>query len=168
MIGPRAFLFVLALVGTGTAGAQPPAAPGEQPPPAPAPPTDPQAPPSPPPNYSYNPAGRRDPFQSLIVSRGVAEARPGATGRRPEGVAGLSVNEIVVRGILQSQGVFLAMVQAPNGRTYTVRPGDQLLDGRIRAITPEALVIVQEVSDPLSLEKQREVRKPLRGVQERN
>ena len=44
--------------------------------------------------------------------------------------------------------------------------GDKLLDGTIRAITQQGLVIVQEVNDPLSLVKQREVRKFLRGLEE--
>ncbi|MDP1569579.1 MAG: pilus assembly protein PilP [Vicinamibacterales bacterium] len=140
------------------------AQPAAQPPAPAAPPEavpDPQGPPTPPPNYTYAPGGRRDPFASL-VNRGI-DARVGTAGRRPDGVPGLAVNEIIVRGILQTPGGYVAMVQAPDGRTYTVRPGDQLLDGRVRTITAEALIIMQEVNDPLSLEKQREVRKPLRG-----
>ena len=41
-----------------------------------------------------------------------------------------------------------------------VRP--RLLDGVIRSVTPQGIVIMQEVNDPLSLVKQREVRKGLR------
>ena len=37
------------------------------------------------------------------------------------------------------------------------------MDGTIRAITNQAVVLMQEVNDPLSLEKQREVRKSLRA-----
>ncbi len=134
--------------------AQPPAAGQPQAPP------NPDAPPTPPPNFTYSAEGRRDPFVSL-VNRGVTDAR--TAGQRPDGVPGLGVHEMVVRGILKTPEGFIAMVQAPNGRTYTVRPGDQLFDGRVRTITADALIIVQEVNDPLSLEKQREVRKPLRG-----
>lgn len=123
-------------------------------------PPSPEAPPTPPPNFTYSSEGRRDPFVSL-VNRGVTDAR--TAGQRPDGVPGLAVHEMVVRGILKTPDGFIAMVQAPNGRSYTVRPGDQLFDGRVRTITAEALIIMQEVNDPLSLEKQREVRKPLRG-----
>jgi len=163
MTHPLPILFVL-LVAAAPLPAQAQAQPAAQPPAPAAPPEaapDPQAPPTPPPNYTYAPEGRRDPFASL-VNRGI-DARSGAPGRRPDGVPGLAVNEIVVRGILQTPAGYIAMVQAPDGRTYTVRPGDQLLDGRVRTITAEALFIMQEVNDPLSLEKQREVRKPLRG-----
>ena len=53
------------------------------------------------------------------------------------------------------------MVQGPDNRTYMLRQGDQLADGAVQAVTAEGLVIVQEVNDPLSLVKQRVVRKPL-------
>jgi hypothetical protein len=37
------------------------------------------------------------------------------------------------------------------------------LDGNVHSINAQAVVLLQEVSDPLSLQKQREVRKYLRG-----
>jgi len=43
-----------------------------------------------------------------------------------------------------------------------VRPGGKLYDGTIRAITTDAMVILQQVDDSLSQEKQREVRKTIR------
>ena len=55
------------------------------------------------------------------------------------------------------------MIAAPSGRTYSIRPGDRLMDGSVRTITAQSVVLMQEVNDPLSLEKQREVRKYLRG-----
>jgi hypothetical protein len=59
----------------------------------------------------------------------------------------------------------MAMVQGPDNRTHIVRQGDKLLDGTVRAVTPEGLVIVQDVTDPLSLVKQREVRRLLRSLE---
>ena len=139
------------------AGQQPPSKTSAPPPTAPA-----QEPaPVPPPNYEYEPDNRRDPFVSLI-NRGT-DSRPGARGTRPEGLAGVLVDEIVVRGILQTREGWIAMVGSPTGRTYTIRPGDRLMDGTVRAITNQAVVLMQEVNDPLSLQKQREVRKFLRG-----
>lgn len=137
--------------------APPPAAPAA----APGPPL-----PAPPPNYQYSPDGRRDPFVDL-VNRGADTVRGNnASAKRPEGVPGLETNALVVRGIMQSRGAFLAMVAGPDGKVYTVRAGDKLFDGVIRSITAQAVVILQEVNDPLSLEKQREVRKFLRGGEE--
>ena len=110
--------------------------------------------------YSYDPSGRRDPFVSL-TARG-AELPPGS-GARPPGAAGLLVGEITVKGVLKSpKGGFIALVQAPDARTYIVHPGDKVLDGTVKAITTDAVVFSQDVNDPLSLVKQREVRKSIR------
>ena len=54
----------------------------------------------------------------------------------------------------------------PDGKVYSVRAGDRIGDGVIRTVTAQAVVILQVVNDPLSLEKQREVRKLLRGGEE--
>src|SRR5262245_35038724 len=153
---------LLLFVGAFAAGAaaQTPAA---STPPAAAPPAAPavEAAPAPPADYTYDASGRRDPFVSL-VKRG-ADTHPVAKGARPEGIAGVLVDGGAVRGIMQSRGVWVAMIAAPNGRSYTIRPGDHLMDGSVRAINAQAVMLMQDVSDPLSLEKQREVRKQLRG-----
>jgi hypothetical protein len=118
-----------------------------------------EAPPAAGAGYSYDPAGRRDPFVSLS-SRGTELA---VAGQRPAGVPGLLIGEVTVKGILKSpKGGFLALLQAPDGRTYTVKQGDKVFDGSVKALTPDAVVFSQDVSDPLSLVKQREVRKSIR------
>ena len=136
-----------------TAAADPAAAP--QTPPAPAAPT-------PPANFAYEAEGRRDPFVALISKAGQQRGVQ-RTEVRAEGVPGIGTDELAVRGIIQSQGAWVAMMPGPSGKVYTVRPGDRLADGTIRTITAQAVVIQQQVNDPLSLEKQREVRKFLRG-----
>lgn len=141
-----------------TGGSASQGTPSPQRPPAPAP----GAPPPAPENYSYDPDGRRDPFQSLLGTG--AEPRVGS--ERPEGPAGISVNELSVRGVMRSRGSLIAMIQGPDNRTYVVHAGDKLLDGVIKAVTPQGLVIVQEVNDPLSLVKQREVTKRLRSLED--
>jgi Tfp pilus assembly protein PilP len=118
--------------------------------------------PTPPANFEYQPDGRRDPFVNL-VNRGTDARGTAPVGARPDGAAGIAVDEVVVRGILQSRGGWIAMIAAPTGRTYTIKPGDRLLDGSVRTINAQSVLIMQEVNDPLSIEKQREVRKFLRG-----
>jgi Tfp pilus assembly protein PilP len=112
--------------------------------------------------YTYQTDGRRDPFLNLLA----AGAEPRATGQRGDGPTGLTVSEISVRGVVQSKGALVAMVQAPDNKTYIMRSGDKLMDGTIKAVTTQGLVIVQEVNDPLSIEKQREVRKLLRSLED--
>ena len=123
--------------------------------------------PVPPPNFEYTPQGRRDPFISL-VNRGKDQSAQngGATAKRAEGVPGMLTGELTVRGIMQARGAWVAMVAGPDGKVYTVRAGDKLADGLIRQVNAASVVILQEVNDPLSLEKQREVRKFLRGGDE--
>jgi hypothetical protein len=62
--------------------------------------------------------------------------------------------------------MLIAMVQGPDNKTYMLHQGDRLADGAVQAVTAEGLVIMQEVNDPLSLVKQRVVRKPLRSLED--
>jgi Tfp pilus assembly protein PilP len=123
--------------------------------------------PVPPPNFEYAAQGRRDPFISL-VNRGKDQSTQNgaATAKRADGVPGMLTGELTVRGILQTRGAWVAMVSGPDGKVYTIRAGDRLADGVIRQVNATSVVILQEVNDPLSLEKQREVRKFLRGGDE--
>lgn len=142
----------------------PPAPPSQQPPPA-SPPTGvtarpAQQPETSGPGYSYDPAGRRDPFVSLLGRGGDL---PTSTGSRPVGLAGLLINEATLKGVLKSsKGDFTALLQSPDNHTYIVHPGDKVMDGTVKAITQDAVVFSQDVNDPLSLVKQREVRKTIR------
>lgn len=135
-----------------------PAAPATQPsqPPASAAPATPATEP-----YTYDPAGRRDPFVSLL-SRGL-EPAPGV---KTSGLSSMTTSELMVRGVLQSRGTYVAIVAGPDGKTYRAHVNDRLLDGVIRSVTPQGIVIMQEVNDPLSLVKQREVRKGLRTAED--
>ena len=118
--------------------------------------------PAEPDTYRYQADGRRDPFVNLLGT-GVEPRLP---TKRMEGVTGLSVGEISVRGVVQSRGSLIAMIQGADKRTYIVHAGDKLADGAIKAITTQGLIIVQEVTDPMSLVKQREIRRSLRSVQD--
>ena len=111
------------------------------------------------PAYSYDPSGRRDPFISLLFRGG--ETRPaGAT--RPPGLPGQLVGELTLKGIMKSKGGFVAILQASDNKTYIGRSGDRVMDGTIKSIGQDAVVFSQDVNDPLSLVKQREVRKAIR------
>jgi type IV pilus assembly protein PilP len=138
-----------------------PAAPAQTPPaqagPAPAPQSPQQSE-----TYAYQPDGRRDPFLSPFGGSG--DSRP--TSRHGDGPAGMTLAEISVRGIMQSRGTLVAMIQGPDNKTYIVHQGDKLLDGTIKTVTPQGLIVIQEVNDPLSLVKQREVRKLLRSLED--
>lgn len=111
--------------------------------------------------YSYNPAGRRDPFVSL-VNRGTIDIAK----KKADGLRGFTFADIKLTGIIHGGTNAVALVQGPDMKTYRVRVGDQFFDGVVKAITADSLVALLEVNDPLSLTKQREVRKMLRVVEE--
>jgi Tfp pilus assembly protein PilP len=115
--------------------------------------------------FTYNPEGRRDPFVNLL-RRGTGVDTSAHTGARPAGIKGLGAGEVTLKGTLASQGSYVAILQGVDSRTYVVHPGEKLYDGTVRSITADALVIIQQVNDPLSKETQREVRKTLRQTEE--
>ena len=142
---------------------------GQAPPPATAPvapaatsPT--KVPPLEPQGYDYNPAGRRDPFVSLV--RRTTTASGTSATSRPRGLAGLSTDEITMRGVVKGRDGFVAMAMGADNRIYYLKAGDELYDGVIRAVTHDAMFVMQNVNDPLSTVRKRDVRKPLRPAQE--
>lgn len=150
------FIAASGLVCAQGAPAVQPAQPASPQPAAPAPPTTPAAE-----AYTYDPAGRRDPFVTLL-SRGIEPT----TGKRLTGLAGLTTGEVMLRGVMQSRNSYVALLSGPDGKTYSARVNDRLADGVIRTVTPQGIVIMQDVNDPLSLVKQREVRKGLRTAED--
>ena len=57
------------------------------------------------------------------------------------------------------------MIQGPDNKTYVVKAGDRLMDGTVKSIVQDAVVFSQDVNDPLSLVKQKEIRKSLRSTE---
>ena len=150
---------MLVLAGSAAAAqSAPPAGQPAQPQPAAPQPAAPQPVEATKPGYSYDPEGRRDPFQSLL-GRG---NDPQSNASRPSGVAGLLISDVAVKGILRDRGGFVAMIQAPEGKTFLVKPGDKLFDGSVKAISQDKVIFSQDVNDPLSLVKQREIPKAVR------
>ena len=75
----------------------------------------------------YDPRGRRDPFETLEVR---------------EGAGGLTVAATRLTGIVRSNRVALALVEAPDGIGYILKPGDTLGDGRLLEIGSDSVVFV--------------------------
>jgi hypothetical protein len=105
-------------------------------------------------NFYYDPAGRRDPFKSLLIRERVA-------GERPPGLAGLSVDEIVLEGIWKTHAGYLAQIKGADNRSYLLRHGDLLYDGEVVDVRPNELVLRQNVNDPQSVKPFRDVIKRL-------
>ena len=97
----------------------PPAAPAQKPA---MPAVMPRAPePRPPlPPLTYEGRGRRDPFSPVVLA--------------PEKTSGLDVSTVRLVGIIQGHQL-LALVEAPDGLGYILKPGDVLGNGRVTDIT---------------------------------
>ena len=113
-------LAALTLVLAGCGGGAPSAPPG---PPAPGPVAMPETgPPLPP--IPYEAKQRRDPFSPVVVSQG---------GK------GLQVGSVKLVGVIQGRQWPLALVEAPDGIGYILKPGDTLGDGRVTQITADSV-----------------------------
>lgn len=113
--------------------------------------------------YTYDAERRRDPFVSLLT----LGASRGPLNERPAGLAGLTVNDVSLRGLVFSGGAYLAVMQAPDNKTYILRGEEVLFDGVVKNVSAEGITFLQQVNDPLSMVREREVLRTLPGQEER-
>jgi type IV pilus assembly protein PilP len=118
------------------------------------------------PVYTYNPAGRRDPFTPLITF----EEKKVKAGARPP-LERHNISEFKLTGIVWGGFGYNAMLEGPDGKGYFVRVGTiiGMNRGIITKITKDAMVI-EEKYKTFSGESQRkqtviELRKKQEGTQ---
>ncbi|MBP7146971.1 MAG: hypothetical protein KBD01_05460 [Acidobacteria bacterium] len=114
-------------------------------------------------HFTYEPGGRRDPFEPLIKSE------PERTGKRPKGIAGMTVAEIALKGLaIDPRGAPAALFQGSDNRGYTLRVGDIVYDARVISIDTHRGVVVfrQQVDDPRRIKPYRDVLKRLNPADE--
>jgi type IV pilus assembly protein PilP len=107
--------------------------------------------------YHYNPMGRRDPFVSLLKP---VSPDQGPKTRRP-GMEGFLIQEVALKGIVKTPRGYTAMLLGTDGKSYFVGVGQRLFDGVVTAIDATTITFRQEVTDPLSTVKSRELKKTL-------
>ncbi len=101
---------------------------------------------------------RRDPFESLI---GRKQAQDALAKNLPPGKAGLQVGTLRLDGIVKSANGMIAVVANPQQRTYFLREGDQLYDGKVEKISMEGVTFHEEGKDAFGKPVEREVNKRL-------
>lgn len=109
--------------------------------------------------FSYDPAGRRDPFRSLLI--GFEEEDVGTVKVRPPGLPGMLVDELRVEGIVETPDGILAFAQGRDNLSYIIRPGTKLYDGEVMEILPDRVIFRRQVHDPKQLRPYEEVVKEL-------
>jgi hypothetical protein len=109
-------------------------------------------------HWSYDQAGRRDPFRSLVEN-----VRIKGEGERPQGIEGMLITEVDIVGIVTSPRGDLVFLNGSDNRGYFLREGDALYDGQVKDIDRAAgrVVFRQKVEDPREIKPYREVVKKL-------
>ena len=110
------------------------------------------------PAESTEKVARRDPFESL-TSRQDAAAKNAAN--LPPGKAGLQVGTIRLDGIVRSPNGMIAVVTNPQSRTYFLREGDQLYDGKVEKIGMDNVSFHELGKDAFGKPVERQVNKRL-------
>ena len=113
--------------------------------------------------FTYDPAGRRDPFRSLVDA-----ANTVGKGPRPRGIAGMLISEVDLVGIVQKGKGALAFFNGSDNKGYFLRVGDGLYDGKIIRIDRRTGTVVfrQDINDPRSIKPYRDVTKRLTTAEE--
>ena len=111
--------------------------------------------------FSYEPAGRRDPFRSLFESQRID------TKARPAGIRGMLVSEIDLTGIVRDavKGD-TAMVLGTDNKGYFLRVGDRVYDGTVISVDADRGIVTfrQKVNDPKIIKGYRDVAKRLKPL----
>jgi Tfp pilus assembly protein PilP len=108
--------------------------------------------------FTYDPAGRRDPFRSLIDP-----LNSPTRGPRPRGINGMLISEVDLVGIVQKGKQAVAFFNGSDNKGYFLKVGDALYDGKIIRIDRETGTVMfrQDVNDPRSIKPFRDVTKRL-------
>jgi Tfp pilus assembly protein PilP len=101
-------------------------------------------------------AARRDPFESLVARQ---QAQKNATAALPPGKAGLQVSTLRLDGIVKAPSGMIAVVTNPQLRTYFLREGDQLYDGRVEKIAMDGVSFHELGKDAFGKPVERQVNK---------
>jgi Tfp pilus assembly protein PilP len=99
---------------------------------------------------------RRDPFESLV---GRQKAAADAAKNLPPGKAGLQVSTLRLDGVVKAPNGMIAVVTNPQSRTYFLREGDQLFDGRVEKIAMDGVSFHETGKDAFGKPVERQVNK---------
>lgn len=113
--------------------------------------------------FTYDPAGRRDPFRSLVDAMNAI-----GKGPRPRGIAGMLISEVDLVGVVQKGRGNIAFFNGSDNKGYFLKVGDSLYDGKIVRIDRSTGTVVfrQDVNDPRSIKPFRDVTKRLTTAEE--
>ncbi len=97
-------------------------------------------------DFIYSPIGQRDPFESLLLKE--KKARKAGEPKTP--LEKFDLGQFRIQAILIGKGVPRAMVSAPDGKNYILKPGLKIgkNSGVIKDITKTSIVIEESSLGP--------------------
>jgi type IV pilus assembly protein PilP len=106
--------------------------------------------------YVYNRRERRDPFKPLIEAKGKAT---GAGIKTTGTLESYDISDFTVQGIARKGGQYLALLQSPDNKSFTVNKGLSIgfNNGMIVDITPNEVITKEEFTDPFGNLKSRQI-----------
>jgi len=113
--------------------------------------------------YTYDPAGKRDPFSPLIVK----EDRKALTGERPP-LERYNIYEFKLSGIVWGGFGYSAMLEGPDGKGYFVHVGTIIGQnkGFVKKITQHTMIIEEKFKTISGETDRKEIVLELRNKQE--
>ncbi len=99
---------------------------------------------------------RRDPFESLIGRNQKQASGPAIAGK-----PGLVISSLRLDGTVRAPNGMIAVVTNPQQRTYFLREGDQLYDGRVEKITMDGVTFHEVGKDAFGKSVERQVSKKI-------
>ena len=117
----------------------------------------------PPPEYSYNPAWRRDPFAPIIVQ---AEQKARAGNLSP--LERYDLNQFKMTGVVWGGFGYNAMIEGPDGKGYFIRVGTVIgpNKGVVKKITQQTMVVEEKYKTFSGETERKEIVIQLRKKQE--
>lgn len=99
--------------------------------------------------------GRRDPFVSPVVNRGMIGSGC-STGKRC-----LAIDQIALKGVVKSDAGMIAVVTNALDKAYFLHENDPVFNGYVVKITGDSIVFKESVQDKLGKPFMREVKKTI-------
>lgn len=103
----------------------------------------------------YDPQGRRDPFKNLLGG-----AEPDIKDE-VEGIAQLSVEELMLSGIIEVEGEMIGIIKDPLGFPAYIKEGDRFSDGFVLRIEPTKVILRKTSVRGVPLRKPQDITKEL-------
>ncbi len=104
--------------------------------------------------FTYDPAGRRDPFRDLLAGRDFQQ-------KTAVGEEQIFIDDLVLFGIVKQKNVYTALIGMPQGFPMFAKVGDKFADGYILSINETQVVLRKTHERGIPLMRPRDVIKEI-------